>query len=76
MAPHVPSEEEKEQFMFRAIELSEEGAAKRLGGPYGSVIVKDGKIVGQCFEVFYLMHLPSMLCKGLHSPRSVLRVVG
>ena len=47
MAAYVPSEEEKEKFMSRAIELSEEGASKGLGGPFGSVIVKDGKIVGQ-----------------------------
>ena len=32
--------------MARAIELSEEGAAKGCGGPFGSVVVKEGKIVG------------------------------
>ena len=47
MAAYVPSKEEKEKFLSRAIELSEEGASKGLGGPFGSVIVKDGKIVGQ-----------------------------
>lgn len=48
MASHVPSQEEKEKFMARAIELSEEGASKGFGGPYGAVVVKDGKIIGQC----------------------------
>ena len=44
MAVYVPSEEEKVKFMSRAIELSDEGASKGFGGPFGSVIVKDGKI--------------------------------
>ena len=47
MSSYFPTEEEKQRFMSRAIELSEEGASKGYGGPYGSVIVKDGKIVGQ-----------------------------
>ena len=40
------NKDEKEKFMARAIELSEEGAAKGCGGPFGSVVVKEGKIVG------------------------------
>ena len=59
---YVPSEDEKEQFMSRAIELSEEGAAKRIGEPFGSVIVKDGKIVGQCFQFFFI-HIHLIICK-------------
>lgn len=47
MSSYIPSEEEKQRFMSRAIELSEEGASKGHGGPYGSVIVKESKIVGQ-----------------------------
>ena len=47
MSAYTPTEEEKQRFMSRAIELSEEGVSKGHGGPYGSVIVKDGKIVGQ-----------------------------
>ena len=31
--------------MLHAIELGKEGASKGFGGPFGSVIVKDGKIV-------------------------------
>ena len=34
----------KNQFMFRAIELSIE-SVKKGGGPFGSVIVKDKKII-------------------------------
>ena len=47
MSSYTPTEEEKQRFMSRAIELSEEGVSDGHGGPYGSVIVKDGKIVGQ-----------------------------
>ena len=46
MSSYTPTEKEKQRFMSRAIELSEEGVSKGHGGPYGSVIVKDGKIVG------------------------------
>ena len=47
MSSYFPTEEEKQRFMSRAIELSEKGVSEGHGGPYGSVIVKDGKIVGQ-----------------------------
>lgn len=47
MSSYTPTEEEKQRFMSRAIELSEEGVSEGHGGPYGSVIVKDGEIVGQ-----------------------------
>ena len=46
MSTYAPTKEEKERFMSRAIELSAEGAFKGHGGPYGAVVVKDGKIVG------------------------------
>ncbi len=36
----------KTQFMIRAIELSRENI-KKGGGPFGAVIVKNGKIVGE-----------------------------
>lgn len=47
MSSYIPSEDEKQKFMARAIELSEEGASKGRGAPFGSVVVKEGKIVGQ-----------------------------
>ena len=36
--------------MSRAIELSNEGPSKGHGGPYGAIIVKDGKIIGERFS--------------------------
>ena len=36
-----------EQFMRRAIELAREGMESGSGGPFGCVIVKDGRIVGE-----------------------------
>ena len=44
MSTYAPKKEEKERFMSRAIVLSSEGAFKGHGGPYGAVVVKDGKI--------------------------------
>ena len=42
----------EQRFLERAIELSREGMQKGFGGPFGCVIVKDGKIVGEgCNEV-------------------------
>ena len=46
MSSYVPSEDEKEKFMSRAIEFSKEGASKGHGGPFGAVVVKEGRIVG------------------------------
>ena len=46
MSSYKPTEEEKEGFMSRAIELSNEGPSKGHGGPYGAVVVKEGKIIG------------------------------
>ena len=41
-------EEQKKEFMRKAIELSLIGSQEGIGqGPFGAVIVKDGKIVGQ-----------------------------
>jgi guanine deaminase len=44
--------EQHEQFMRRAIELAQRGVEANAGGPFGCVVVKDGKIVGEgCNEV-------------------------
>jgi guanine deaminase len=40
----------KEEFMQRAIDLSIEGSSKDKGGPFGAVVVKDGKIVGESYN--------------------------
>ena len=39
----------KNKFMLRAIELSIE-SAKTGGGPFGSIIVKDDKIISEGFK--------------------------
>ena len=36
-----------DQFMRRAIELSRQGVAGGHGGPFGAVVVKDGRVVGE-----------------------------
>ncbi|HMJ07586.1 MAG TPA: nucleoside deaminase [Pyrinomonadaceae bacterium] len=47
----VTSEADK-TFMERAIELAREGAGRNAGGPFGCVIVKGGRIVGEgCNQV-------------------------
>lgn len=38
--------EDKKVFMSKAIELAEENVKTLNGGPFGAVVVKDGKIVG------------------------------
>lgn len=35
------------QFMKRAIELSKNNVTTNTGGPFGAVVVKDGKIIGE-----------------------------
>jgi len=39
--------EQDKEFMRRAIELAQEGIDANDGGPFGAVVVKDGKIVGE-----------------------------
>lgn len=40
-----------QEFMQRAIELAREGVANNQGGPFGAVVVKDGKIIGESCNV-------------------------
>ena len=35
------------EYMKEAIELSKENFTKKSGGPFGAVVVKDGKIIGR-----------------------------
>ncbi len=37
----------KQEFMQRAIELSRKNMRDGAGGPFGAVVVKDGKIIGE-----------------------------
>ena len=41
------SQKENEKFMKMAIALSEQNVTLSLGGPFGAVIVKDGKVVAK-----------------------------
>jgi len=43
--------EEDKKFMQRAIDLAKEGMEKNAGGPFGAVVVKNGKIVGEGHNV-------------------------
>lgn len=43
-------EEIHEKFMKMAIDLSRSGMEQGKGGPFGCVIVKDGKVIGQGFN--------------------------
>lgn len=36
--------------MLRAIELAENGMEKGFGGPFGAIVVKDGKTIGEGFN--------------------------
>lgn len=38
---------DKKEFMLEAIKLSKENMDANSGGPFGAVIVKDGKVIGQ-----------------------------
>lgn len=40
-------QKENEKFMKMAIALSEENVTRSLGGPFGAVIVKDGKLIAK-----------------------------
>jgi guanine deaminase len=41
---------EQKKFMQEAIALSLEGSSQNKGGPFGAIVVKDGKIVGRGYN--------------------------
>lgn len=43
----MEDQKQHEKFMRMAIKLSEENVSKALGGPFGAVIVKNGKLVAK-----------------------------
>jgi guanine deaminase len=45
--PHLDATKMHNPFMARAIELSIENVRMRRGGPFGAVVVKDGKIIAE-----------------------------
>lgn len=47
MPPSPTENHDKQTFMRRAIELSRKGIAAGDGGPFGAVVVKNGRIIGE-----------------------------
>ncbi len=45
--PDIESVEYKKQFLHEATRLAIESVEKGWGGPFGAVIVKDGRIIGR-----------------------------
>ena len=67
MSLYTPNQEEKERFMSRAIELSNEGPSKGHGGPYGPIVVKDGTIIGKRFSNGHSIFYPHPTSKNLRN---------
>lgn len=49
----------EEQFMQEAVRAAQEGVEKGNGGPFGSVVVKDGKIVGRSSNMVFATNDPT-----------------
>ena len=47
------------EFMNAAIEEAEKGIASGHGGPFGSVVVRDGKIIGRGHNMTERLHDPT-----------------
>jgi guanine deaminase len=47
---HLEVTEADTEFLTKAVELSRYGMENNYGGPFGAVLVKDGRIVGQGFN--------------------------
>ncbi|MEM6318558.1 MAG: nucleoside deaminase [Bacteroidota bacterium] len=48
-----------QEFLQKAIDLAIEGMENGIGGPFGAVIVKDGKIIGQSSNEVFKNHDPT-----------------
>lgn len=59
MTTTTPHSETEKVFMDRAVALSFTGLENREGGPFGSVVVKDGKIVGEGWNQSKKLNDPS-----------------
>jgi len=55
----VEKAQQHEFFLKRAIELSTVGSVKGAGGPFGAVVVRDGKIIGEGYNQVTLLNDPS-----------------
>ena len=40
----------KQTFMQEAIALAQKNLDKKNGGPFGAIVVKDGKIIGEMYR--------------------------
>lgn len=56
---NVKKMQQHEKFMQMAIELSEQNVSKRLGGPFGAIIVKDGVLVAESANTVLLENDPT-----------------
>ena len=59
----------KPQFMRRAVELSAERMREGAGGPFGAVIVKDGKVDRRRLEPRHLEQRSDRACRSHRYPR-------
>ena len=53
------------QFMLHAIELSQLCMNNNYGGPFGCVIVKNGKIIGEGCNCLNCLNYPTALAQSL-----------
>jgi len=56
--PHMPSQQD-EHFMRRAVALAEQGDRDPGGSPIGCVIVRDGEIIGEAYNLTVADHDPT-----------------
>ena len=50
MKEGISHKSEDEKFILKAIELSRYGMNSNAGGPFGAIVVKDGKIIGEGYN--------------------------
>src|SRR2546430_17374976 len=60
----IESNEYKKQFLHEATRLAIESVEKGWGGPFGAVIVKDGKIIGRGQNRVLLTGIPVYHAEG------------
>ena len=48
----------EEKFMREAIRLAVENVKQGTGGPFGAVVVKEGKIIAACANTVTRQHMP------------------
>ena len=43
----MPMDKEAKKFMRKAIRIAVNNVAKQKGGPFGAIVVKDGKVIAR-----------------------------